>query len=379
MSANTKPTISQPGGHLAEPEGDFQVLHEFVEAARANLTGNIWDYLVGATETETTMRRNRLALDSLAFRPRVLRDVSKVDVSHSFLGKKMRLPVMFAPVGSLESFHPEGGAEAARAATTFGVPIVVSSVTKPGLEDVARASGDGRRIFQLYVRGGDEFVDDHVARAVDSGYEAFCITVDTQAYSRRERDISRRFVKPWRAAATGHADQAGFNWDKIRRFKDKHSVPLILKGIATAEDAAIACEHGVDVVWVSNHGGRQLDHGRGAMDVLPEVLDAIQGRARTIVDGSFSRGTDVLKAIALGADSVAIGRLYCYGLAAGGAKALVQLMELLEHEMGVDLALIGCTALSQLNRAHLHAAPPVFNPHVHSAFPLMDVYTPHRK
>ncbi len=379
MSANTKPTISQPGGHLAEPEGDFQVLHEFVEAARANLTGNIWDYLVGATETETTMRRNRLALDSLAFRPRVLRDVSKVDVSHSFLGKKMRLPVMFAPVGSLESFHPEGGAEAARAATTFGVPIVVSSVTKPGLEDVARASGDGRRIFQLYVRGGDEFVDDHVARAVDSGYEAFCITVDTQAYSRRERDISRRFVKPWRAAATGHADQAGFNWDKIRRFKDKHSVPLILKGIATAEDAAIACEHGVDVVWVSNHGGRQLDHGRGAMDVLPEVLDAIQGRARTIVDGSFSRGTDVLKAIALGADSVAIGRLYCYGLAAGGAKALVQLMELLEHEMGVDLALIGCTALSQLNRAHLHAAPPVFNPHVHGAFPLMDVYTPHRK
>jgi isopentenyl diphosphate isomerase/L-lactate dehydrogenase-like FMN-dependent dehydrogenase len=369
----------QPAGHLAEPEGDFQVLHEFVEAAQANLPGNIWDYLVGATETETTMRRNRLALDSLAFRPRVLRDVSQVDVSHSFLGKKMRLPVMFAPVGSLESFHPEGGAEAARAATAFGVPIVVSSVTKPGLEDVAKASGDGRRIFQLYVRGGDDFVDDHVHRAVDSGYEAFCITVDTQAYSRRERDISRRFVKPWRSSATGHSDQAGFNWDKIKRFKDKHSVPLILKGIATAEDAAIACEHGVDVVWVSNHGGRQLDHGRGSMDVLPEVITAINGRARTIVDGSFSRGTDILKAIALGADSVAIGRLYCYGLAAGGASALVKLMELLEHEVGVDLALIGCTALDQLNRSHLHAAPPVYTPHVHSAFPLKDVYTPHRK
>lgn len=367
-----------PVGHLAEPEGDFQVLHEFVEAAQANLPGNIWDYLVGATETETTMRRNRLALDSLAFRPRVLRDVSQVDVSHSFLGKAMRLPVMFAPVGSLESFHPEGGAEAARAATAFGVPIVVSSVTKPGLEDVAKASGDGRRIFQLYVRGGDDFVDDHVHRAVDNGYEAFCITVDTQAYSRRERDISRRFVKPWRAAATGHSDQAGFNWDKIKRFKDQHSVPLILKGIATAEDAAIACEHGVDVVWVSNHGGRQLDHGRGSMDVLPEVIEAIKGRARTIVDGSISRGTDVLKAIALGADTVAIGRLYCYGLAAGGAPALVKLMELLEHEVGVDLALIGCTALGQLNRSHLHAAPPVFPPHVHSAFPLKDVYTPHR-
>ena len=370
---------SQPAGHLAEPEGDFQVLHEFVEAAQANLPGNIWDYLVGATETETTMRRNRLALDSLAFRPRVLRDVSQVDVSHNFMGKAMRLPVMFAPVGSLESFHPEGGAEAARAATAFGVPIVVSSVTKPGLEDVAKASGDGRRIFQLYVRGGDDFVDDHVHRAVDNGYEAFCITVDTQAYSRRERDISRRFVKPWRSAATGHSDQAGFNWDKIKRFKDQHSVPLILKGIATAEDAAIACEHGVDVVWVSNHGGRQLDHGRGSMDVLPEVIEAIKGRARTIVDGSILRGTDVLKAIALGADTVAIGRLYCYGLAAGGAPALVKLMELLEHEVGVDLALIGCTALGQLNRSHLHMAPPVFQPHVHSAFPLKDVYTPHRK
>jgi glycolate oxidase len=365
--------------HLEEPGGDYQVLHEFAEAARENLPGNIWDYLVGATETETTMRRNRLALDSLAFRPRVLRDVSRVDTTHSFLGRAMRLPVMFAPVGSLESFHPEGGAEAARAATAFGVPIVVSSVTKPGLEEVARASGGGRRIFQLYVRGGDDFVDEHVRRAVDSGYEAFCITVDTQAYSRRERDISRRFVKPWRAAATGHADQAGFNWDKIKRFKDKHRVPLILKGIATAEDAAIACEHGVDVVWVSNHGGRQLDHGRGSMDVLPEVLEAIGGRARTIIDGGFTRGTDVLKAIAMGADSVAIGRLYCYGLAAGGAPALVKLMEILEHEVGVALALLGCTRLDQLNRAHLHAAPPVYQPHVHSALPLMDLYTPHRK
>ena len=374
MSAAT-----ETAAHLAEPEGDFQVLHEFVEAARENLPGNIWDYLVGATETETTMRRNRMALDSLGFRPRVLRDVSKVDTTHTFLGKKMRLPLMFAPVGSLESFHPGGGAEAARAATAFGVPIVVSSVTHPGLEDVAKASGDGRRIFQLYVRGGDEFVDDHVRRAVDSGYEAFTITVDTMAYSRRERDMARRFVKPWRAAASGHSDQASFNWDKVKRFKDKHSVPLILKGIATAEDAAIACEHGVDVVWVSNHGGRQLDHGRGSMEVLPEVIGAINGRAKTIIDGGFARGTDLLKAIAMGADAVAVGRLYCYGLAAGWAPALGKLLQILEHETGVALALLGCTSLAQLNRSHLHAAPSVYQPHVHSAFNLMDSYTQYRK
>jgi len=229
------------------------------------------------------------------------------------------------------------------------------------------------------VRGGDEFVDDHVRRAVDSGYEAFTITVDTMAYSRRERDMARRFVKPWRAAASGHSDQASFNWDKVKRFKDKHSVPLILKGIATAEDAAIACEHGVDVVWVSNHGGRQLDHGRGSMEVLPEVIGAINGRAKTIIDGGFARGTDLLKAIAMGADAVAVGRLYCYGLAAGGAPALGKLLQILEHETGVALALLGCTSLAQLNRSHLHAAPSVYQPHVHSAFNLMDSYTQYRK
>ena len=232
---------------------------------------------------------------------------------------KLRLPVMLAPVGSLESFDAGGAATAGRGATEFGVPIIVSSVTRPGLEETAKAV-TGPKIFQLYVRGDDAWVDDVVRRAVDAGYNAFCITVDTAAYSRRERDIAARFVKPWRTAATGHDHQAGFSWDNVKRFKDRHRIPLILKGIATAEDAAIACEHGVDVVYVSNHGGRQLDHGRGSMDVLPEVMDAVRGRARVMIDGSFARGTDVVKAIALGADAVAVGRLYCYALAAEGDR-----------------------------------------------------------
>ena len=158
-------------------------------------------------------------------------------------------------------------------------------------------------------------------RAVAAGYDAFAITVDTAAYSRRERDIAGRFVKPWRTAATGHAFQAGFTWDNVKHFKDHHSIPLILKGIATAEDAALACEHGVDCVYVSNHGGRQLDHGRGSMDVLPEVLAAVRGRAKVMIDGSFCRGTDIVKAIALGADAVAMGRMYCYALAAAVTPA----------------------------------------------------------
>ena len=357
--------------HLTELTGDYQCLHEFIPAARAKVDGNIWGYLIGATESETTLRRNRAALDAIALRPRVLRDVSKVDVSTTFLGMKLRMPVMLAPVGSLESFNPNGAATAGRGATEFGIPIIVSSVTKPGLEEAAKAVA-GPKIFQLYVRGGDDFVDDHVRRAVDNGYNAFAITVDTAAYSRRERDIAARFVKPWRTAATGHNYQAGFSWDNVKRFKDKHSIPLILKGIGTGEDAAIACEHGVDVVYVSNHGGRQLDHGRGSMDVLPEVMDAVRGRARVMVDGSFSRGTDVVKAIALGADAIAIGRLYCYALAAEGDRGVHRMLELLEQEVMVAMALAGARSLSELNRSFLHlGAPPVAQPHVHSAFPLL--------
>jgi glycolate oxidase len=356
---------------LSQLTGDYQCLHEFIPAARAKVDSNIWGYLIGATESETTMRRNRAALDAIALRPRVLRDVSKVDATTSLLGMKLRLPVMLAPVGSLESFHPGGAATAGRGATEFGVPIIVSSVTKPGLEEAAK-SATGPKIFQLYVRGDDAWVDDIVHRAVAAGYNAFAITVDTASYSRRERDITARFVKPWRAAATGHGHQAAFSWDNVKRFKDKHSIPLILKGIGTGEDAAIACEHGVDVVYVSNHGGRQLDHGRGAMDVLPEVMAAVRGRARVVVDGSIARGTDVVKAIALGADAVAIGRLYCYALAADGDAGVHRMLELLEEEVAIAMALSGARSLAELNRSHLHfGAPLVTQPHVHSAFPLL--------
>ncbi len=364
--------------HLAEPGGDQQCLHEFVEAARTKLPDNIWDYLVGGTETETTLQRNRLALDALAFRPRVLRDVSSVSAAANFLGRTMRLPVFLAPVGSLESFHPEGAAEAARGAERFGVPIMVSSVTQPGLEESARAAGMGRRMFQLYVRGDGAWVDEYVHRAVDAGYEAFCLTVDTAAYSRRERDITRRFVKPWRSSATGIEYQAALNWSDIARFKAKHRVPLILKGIATAEDAAEACEHGVDVVYVSNHGGRQLDHGLGSAAVLPDIVDAVAGRASVVVDGAFSRGTDIVKAIALGADAVGVGRLYCYGLAADGASGVARLLEVLEHEVGVVLALLGVTALGALDRGYLRAVEAGAQAHVHSAFPLMGLYADKR-
>jgi glycolate oxidase len=353
-------------------EDRFPTLHQMVKAARMNLAPGPWDYLVGGTETETTLRRNRLALDSIAFRPRVLRNVSRIDTTSTLFGRAVRIPVLLAPIGGLETFDPGGGATVAKASGEFGVPHMLSSVCLPGLEATA-AAADNFRIFQLYVRGDDAFVDDAVKRAVDCGYHAFAITVDTAVYSRRERDIARRFVKPWRVRATGFEYQAGFNWDHIKRFKDRHRIPLILKGIATGEDAEIACSVGVDGVYVSNHGGRQLDHGRGAAEVLPEVVRAVAGRATVIMDGGVMRGTDLVKAIALGAQAVGIGRLECIGLAAAGQAGLVRALELLEEEARETLGLLGVTSWSKLEPSHLHPAAPVALPHALSAFPLLNL------
>src|SRR5690349_3947808 len=358
---------------LAASGPDFQVLHEIVARARQNLNQNDWDYIVGGAESETTLRRNRLAIDSLAFRPRVLRDVSRIDPSATVLGRKLRLPLMFAPVGSLECFHPAAAADVGRAAQAFGVAHMLSSVCQPGLEKVAEAAPDALRIFQLYVRGDADWVDDHVARAVAQGYGAFCLTVDTAIYSRRERDLAKRHVVAGRRKASGREFQAALDWRTVDRIKKKFDVPLAIKGIATAEDAKLAVDHGVEWIYVSNHGGRQLDQGRGSIDVLPEVVAAVAGRAKVMVDGGFARGTDIVKAIAAGADLVGIGRMQCYALAAGGEAALIRLLELLEDEVQRALGLLGVTRFAELDRSYLHPAPSPTLPHALSAFPLLKI------
>jgi isopentenyl diphosphate isomerase/L-lactate dehydrogenase-like FMN-dependent dehydrogenase len=193
-----------------------------------------------------------------------LRDVSNIDCSSSLFGKKLRIPVLCAPVGSLQVFDPGGGATVAEATLTFGNGMILSSVSEPGLDKTAEAAGDGFTIFQLYVRGDAQWVDDHVRRAIDKGYNAFCLTVDTDSYSRRERDIAKRHQRQRVRVADARIFQAQFNWRDIERIKKSFDIPLILKGIATAEDTKIAVEHGVDCVYVSNHGGRQLDQGVGS-------------------------------------------------------------------------------------------------------------------
>jgi isopentenyl diphosphate isomerase/L-lactate dehydrogenase-like FMN-dependent dehydrogenase len=229
------------------------------------------------------------------------------------------------------------------------------------------------KIYQLYTRGDRAWMDERVRRVARAGFDALAVTVDSALYSRRERDIARRFEKPWVTTRTGMEHQAALCWDDIKHLKDRHDLPLMLKGIATAEDAAIACEHGVDFVYVSNHGGRQLDHGRGAIEVLPEIVAAVAGRARIIIDSGFSRGTDVVKALALGVEAVGIGRLYCYGLAAAGEAGIVRVLEILEEEVQECLGLLGLTSFEGLDKSYLHQAAATGPAHVHSAFPLLNL------
>ena len=362
---------------LGASDEPFQNLHEFIRKARANLNQNAWDYIIGAAETETTMRRNRMALDEIAFRPRVLRDVRKIDASVEQFGRKMRLPVVLAPVGALEVFDPDGAASVARAAGTFGAAHMLSSVSEPGLETTAEAAPDALRLYQLYVRGDDAFVADVVSRAEKHAYAAFCLTVDTAHYSRRERDIAKRYVRESRLRATGGDFQKGLDWRTVKMIKDRFGIPLILKGIATAEDAQIALDHGVEWIYVSNHGGRQLDHGRGAMHVLPEIVEAVKGRAKIMVDGGFCRGTDIVKAIAAGADLVGIGRLQCWALAAAGEAGVARMLELLEDEVLRCLGLLGATSFAEVDKSCLHPATATNAPSVFSAFPLFD-HEPYR-
>jgi isopentenyl diphosphate isomerase/L-lactate dehydrogenase-like FMN-dependent dehydrogenase len=362
-----------PPASSAVGASEFETLHEIVRRARDKLDQNAWDYIVGGTETETTVRRNRMALDAIALRPRVLRDVSRCDATVERLGRRVRLPVLLAPVGALETFEAGGGATVARAAEQFGIAHMLSSVCEPGLEAVAQATPDLLRIYQLYVRGDDAYVDDHVGRAIACGYAAFCLTVDTAVYSRRERDLAKRHVTAGRRRVTGREFQAALDWRTVKRIKEQFDIPLILKGVATAEDAAIALDHGVDWIYVSNHGGRQLDHGRASMEVLPEIVAAVAGRAKIMVDGGFCRGTDIVKALAAGADWVGLGRMQCYGLAADGHNGIVRMLELLEDEVKRCLGLLGVTEFAALDGSYLHPALAPTAPHVLSAFPLLHI------
>ncbi|MDE0539997.1 MAG: alpha-hydroxy acid oxidase [Rhodospirillales bacterium] len=350
---------------------------ELIKAARQNLDRNDWDYVIGGGESETTLLRNRQSLDEIAFRPRVLNDVGSISLRRDILGAEARLPIFLAPIGGLNRLVPEGATAPLRAAQTFGVPGILSSVTQPEFGEI-RSQVSSPLIYQIYIHGDEAWVNDRLDAVTEAGYTAFCVTVDTAQYGRRERDLIKHYNPRAhnRAVRREAPHQSSFDWSCLARLRERCRIPFVLKGVATAEDAKLAVDHGIDVVYVSNHGGRQLDHGRGAIEVLPEVVDAVSGRAVVYMDGGIMRGTDVLKAIALGADAVGIGKLYALALSGAGEDGVVKMLELIEEEMLNAMANLGASDLGQLSASHLHPANAVRPPGVFSAFPLIDIADP---
>ncbi len=351
---------------------DFKTIHEIVKAARLKLDPTFWDYLVGGAETETTLKRNRLAIDKLGLLPRILNDVSDIDTSGRLLGADLSLPLILAPIGSLQMIEAGGGATAAISAGETGVMSMASSVCEPSIEAIAAAS-DAAKVYQLYVRGDDVWLDDIIERVIKSNYQGFCLTVDTAVVSRRERDIAKRVVPTSQAADSGDMKyQAKLTWATVARIKKQYDIPLIIKGISRVDDALKALDHGVDVIYVSNHGGRQLDQAVPSIDCLPDIIAAVNDQAEVVVDGGFYRGSDIVKAYALGAKAVGIGRLEGWAMAAGGAPVLTRCIQLLQREVRMTMALCGVRTIAELNPDFVTRADAVTLPGVLSAFPLLD-------
>jgi glycolate oxidase len=332
----------------------FVTLPEIRRYAKKILPRDVWNFGDGGAETETTLRRNRRAIDRLAIRQDILVDVREIDLSTSLLGLRLSWPVAVAPMGGLILFHPEGDVEMARGAAAADTLQFLSGATGWSVEDVAKA-GTGPKMFQLYHHGDRAWVADLMARVEAAGYHAVVLTVDVQVYSRRERDIVNRYSP--RAAMSKAPNPRGpdanyperLTWDDVAWLRKATKLPIGLKGIMTVRDAKRAVEAGVELIWVSNHGGRQLDHTQASIDALPPIVDAVAGAAAIVVDGGFNRGTAVLKGVALGATVVAVGRLALWGLAADGAAGVECALGILRREVRTTMALCGQTSVKGLS------------------------------
>jgi isopentenyl diphosphate isomerase/L-lactate dehydrogenase-like FMN-dependent dehydrogenase len=303
----------------------------------------------------------------------VLCDVSRVSTATTVLGTQIELPVVVAPVAYQELYDPEGECATARAAAAAGTGIAVSTFTCRTHEELAAAAPGLMQWCQLYVFQDRGVTREHLAGAAAAGCSAVVLTVDTPLLAQRERDVRVGFEVPaalplpYARAAVGAeaqnpADQfalldASVSWRDLEWIASEGRLPVVLKGVVTAEDATLAVEHGAAAVVVSNHGGRQLDGVPATLDSLPEVCEAVDGRAEVYLDGGIRRGTDVAKALALGARAVLAGRAPIYGLAAAGEDGVRQVLELLREELAMTLALLGCSSPEQLTSSHVRRSP----------------------
>ena len=331
-----------------------------------------WAYLTGGSGEEWTLRENRAAFARWTFRPHVLCDVSETSTATTVLGARLELPVLVAPVAYQQLYHPDGECATARGAAAAGAGMAVSTFCTRSHQEIAGAAPGLVQWCQLYVFRDRGVTREHLAEAAAAGCAAVVLTVDTPRLAQRERDLRIGFEipsdlpLPYARATIGDAPQNpaeqfsllddSVSWRDLEWIAGEAKLPLVLKGVVTAEDAAMAVDHGAAAVVVSNHGGRQLDGAPATLDALPEVVEAVAGRVEVYLDGGIRRGTDVAKALALGARAVLAGRAPVFGLAAAGEEGVRHVLELLREELTLALCLLGCTSPDELKREHVQRA-----------------------
>ena len=348
--------------------------------AREKLEQGPFDYVAGGAGSEATIRANREAFERRRLRPRMLTGNVERDLSIEVLGLRSPVPFLLAPVGVLSILHPEAELGVARASKATGVPMILSSAASTSLEDVAAELGDAQRWFQLYWWADPELAGSLVDRAAAAGYGAIVVTLDTLTLGWRDRDLRNGYL-PFLSGqglaqffsdplfrerldappeddlqkaslmALAAFPNLALTWADLEWLRARTTLPILVKGVLTAEDARLSIEHGVDGIVVSNHGGRQVDGAVASLDALVEVREEVGADATVLMDGGIRRGADVLKALALGADAVLLGRLYAYALAVGGAAGVESMIRQLAGELDLTLALVGGRSVRELERS----------------------------
>ena len=369
--------------------------------AQRRLPRGVFDYVDGGAEDEVTYRRNSSDYHNWEFVPSVLKDVGHIDTSSTLLGRPIPLPVVLAPTGFTRIVEPQGELSVARAAARADLPYSLSTLGTRSIEEVAEAGAGGRHWFQVYVWKDRGLVHNMVERAAEGGYEALCITVDLSVPGRRERDIRNGLTLPpqlglkmvlegarhplwtWRllrsepitfANVIGRTDHDGttaialsslvnrqfdtsLSWRDIEWFRSIWDGPIIIKGIQSVADARLAVEHGVEAIAVSNHGGRQLDGAPTPIELVEPIVQEVGDSLEVICDGGVRRGSDMLKALALGAQAVMVGRAYLYGLGAAGEKGVDWVLDFLGHTMRSTMALAGVRSIAEVSRDLVQRRP----------------------